>query len=205
MKKKIALLGDSIRMIYGRIIPDMFPDCEVVQPEENCRFAKYTLRGIFDWSEMLKGSAVIHWNNGLWDICNLFGDGTFSTLEEYLDNMVRIARLLKKITPNVIFATSTPVRDDNPYNSNADIKAFNDAVVPLLEKEGVVINDLFALLYDKRDGYILEEDKLHLTKAGADICAKKVAEEIAKMLNRESEEGGQVCDQLDFLKMYMPI
>ncbi len=203
--KKIALLGDSIRLSYGCAVAEMFPECELVQPEDNCRFAKYTFRMLFDWSDTIKGSNVIHWNNGLWDVCDLFGDGTFSTIDEYVENMVRIAKQLKKITPNVIFATSTPVRDDNPYNRNEDIKAFNAAVVPALEREGIVINDLFGLLYEKRNEYISAEDKLHLTKEGVAVCAKKVAEEIRKMLDSNVEDRGQVCEQQDFLKKYMPI
>lgn len=47
MKKKVALLGDSIRLIgYGQIVPQMLGEnYEVFQTEDNCRFAKYTLRG----------------------------------------------------------------------------------------------------------------------------------------------------------------
>ncbi len=205
MKTKIALLGDSIRLCgYGAPIVDMFPDCEVVQPDDNCRFAQYTFRMLFDWADTIKGSKVIHWNNGLWDVCDLFGDGTFSTLDEYVQNMVRIARQLKKITPNVIFATTTPVRDDNPYNSNEDIKAFNEAVVLALKKEGIIINDLFGLVYDKRNEYISAEDRIHLTKEGAAVCAKQVAAYIQEALDSDKGEG-QVCDQQDFLKKYMPI
>ena len=92
MKKKIALLGDSIRMIgYGTKVPEMLgEDYEVFQPEDNCRFAKYTLRMLFDYKDHLKDCEVIHWNNGLWDVSDLFGDGKlFSTDEEYVENMLR--------------------------------------------------------------------------------------------------------------------
>lgn len=71
-------------------------------------FAAYTLRGLHEWKEGLAGSDIIHWNNGLWDTCDLFGDGAFTPLDTYVETMVRIARLLKRITPNIIFATTTP-------------------------------------------------------------------------------------------------
>ena len=66
--KKVTLLGDSIRMIgYGPKVPQMLGDeYEVFQPDDNCRFVKYTLRGLFDWQDIIKGADVIHWNNGLW-------------------------------------------------------------------------------------------------------------------------------------------
>lgn len=51
MSKKVVLLGDSIRQIgYGKKVEELLkPDYEVWQPEDNCRFAKYTLRLIFDF------------------------------------------------------------------------------------------------------------------------------------------------------------
>ncbi len=48
--KKVVLLGDSIRLWgYGTKVPELLgKDYEVWQPEDNCRFVKYTLRGLFD-------------------------------------------------------------------------------------------------------------------------------------------------------------
>ena len=67
---KITLLGDSIRRSgYGQLVPQLLGnDFQVYQPEENCKFAKYTLRGLFDWQKDMEGSKIVHWNNGLWDI-----------------------------------------------------------------------------------------------------------------------------------------
>ena len=62
--KKVVLLGDSIRLWgYGTKLSEVLgQDYEVCQPEDNCRFAKYTLRGLFDWQDIIKGADVIHWN-----------------------------------------------------------------------------------------------------------------------------------------------
>lgn len=180
--KKVTLLGDSIRLIgYGTKVPELLgKDFEVFQPEENCRFAKYTLRMLFDLQENIKNSDVIHWNNGLWDICDLFGDGTFSSYEAYRADMLRIADLLLRITPNVIFATTTPVRDEHPHNDNADIARFNAAIVPELAAKGIAINDLYTTVYDRRAELIREDDLIHLNEEGIAICAKQVAECIRK-------------------------
>ena len=110
--KKVALLGDSIRLFgYGRLVPALLADkAEVYQPEENCKFAKNMLRMLFYKKEELKDCDVIHFNCGLWDVANIVGDGAlFSTDEEYVANVLRIAAALKRITPHVIFATTTPV------------------------------------------------------------------------------------------------
>ena len=173
---KVTLLGDSIRMIgYGTKVPELLgEDFEVFQPEVNCKFAKFTLRGLFDWEQQMAGSRIVHWNNGLWDICNLFGDGLFSTEDEYVQNMLRIADLLLKKYDKVIFATTTPVASENQYNSNADIERYNALIVPLLQAKGVIINDLHKLVSADIDRYICE-DHIHLSEEGIKVCSEQVA------------------------------
>ncbi len=176
--KKVVLLGDSIRLIgYGKKVPEMLGDAyQVWQSEDNCRFAKYTLRCLFDWREDIKDADIIHWNNGLWDTSTgLFDDGgkPFTSEEEYVDNMLRIAGELLKITPNVIFATTTPVDPEYIYNSNAVIRQYNAVLVPKLEAMGIRINDLHTVVNANIPEYICE-DQLHLTDAGAQACAERV-------------------------------
>ena len=177
---KISLLGDSIRMQYGPKVKEIFDGkFDVWYPEDNCRFAKYTLRGLFDWANDMDGSEIVHWNNGHWDLCNLFGDGSFSTEDEYIENMLRIADILLKRHKTVIFATTTPVLNTNPYNSNAVIARFNSIIVPKLEEKGIIINDLNSLLINDIEKYICS-DMIHLTDEGTELCAKQVAEYITK-------------------------
>ena len=94
--KKIVLIGDSIRQIgYGRPVAERLSgEYEVWQPGENCRFAKYTLRGLFDRRGDMKESRIVHRNNGLWDMCDLFGDGCFADKDEHFKTMLRIADIL---------------------------------------------------------------------------------------------------------------
>ena len=184
---KVTFLGDSIRFGagdqiagYGKRAAELLgPDFEVFQPNDNCRFAKYTLRMLFDYAEAIKGSRIVHFNCGHWDLCELFGDGTFSTEEEYADNLVRIARILKSRCDTVIFATTTPVLDANPYNKNSTICRFNEIAVEAMKREGVIINDLHALLADDKEKYILASDNIHLTSEGVEVCARAVANIVA--------------------------
>lgn len=179
--KKVTLLGDSIRMIgYGTKVPELLGDeYEVFQPEDNCRFVKYTLRMLFDFREQIKDSDVIHWNNGLWDISTgLFDDGLpFTSEEEFVENMLRVARELKKLGKRVIFATITPVHEEYVYNSNAVIRRYNEIIVPKLQEMGIEINDLYSLVSQDLYRYICE-DQIHLSKEGIDLCAKQVADMI---------------------------
>ena len=98
--KKIAFLGDSIRMGYAARTMELLGDgYEYFQPTDNCRFATYTKRLVWDHRAKLEGSEVIHWNNGLWDICNLWGDGCFTPLDEYIREMEGLARRLLPMLP----------------------------------------------------------------------------------------------------------
>ena len=109
----------------------------------------------------------------------------FTEKDEYVNTMARIAEILLRITPNVIFATTTPVLDGQAYNYTQRIKEYNEAVVPVLLKMGVVINDLFALVSEHADEYIKKEDKIHLNEQGTLEVAKRVADCIREVLNEK--------------------
>lgn len=189
---KVTLIGDSIRQSgYGKAVPRLLGEgFEVFQPSDNCRFAKYTLRGLFDWEKDMQGSKIVHFNCGLWDVCNILGDGKlFTSDEEYVDNMLRIADVLLGRYEKVIFATTTPVSLKNIYNKNEDIKRFNDILVPKLLEKGVIINDLYATVITDLDRFICN-DTIHLSEEGIDVCSKQVADIIldaAKELGIDSK------------------
>ena len=177
--KKVVLLGDSIRLIgYGTKVPALLgKEYEVFQPEDNGRFAQYTLRQLFDYGEQIKNCDVVHWNNGLWDVSDLFGDGYFTDPEDYKKTMLRIADILLSRSKRVIFATTTPVSDDYPYQTNQTIAMFNAAVVPALQSKGIVINDLFAAVYPRRRQLICD-DLIHRSEVGIEFCSRLVADAI---------------------------
>lgn len=187
---KVTLLGDSIRWIgYGKTVPELLGDeFEVWQPDDNCRFAKYTLRGIFEWAEQMNGSRIVHWNNGLWDVCDIFGDGkAFTSIEEYTENMLRIADLLLLKYEKVIFATTTPVWPEDKYNDNTVIEKYNNTIVPLLREKGVIINDLYTLVSKDIKRYI-SSDLIHLSEEGVKLCSDqtvKIIKETAETLSKD--------------------
>ena len=185
---KISLLGDSIRLIgYGKRTEELLGEgFEVFQPEDNCRFAKYTLRGLFDWAGGMEGSRIVHFNCGLWDICDIFGDGTFTGESEYVETMSRIADILLSRYDKVIFATTTPVSEKNKYNKNSDIIRFNELIVPVFREKGIIINDLYSLIASDIDGFICE-DTIHLSPEGIEAAARQVSE-IIKAVAAEIEE-----------------
>ena len=175
---KITLIGDSIRMQYeAKVREKLGAEFEIFAPAENCRFAKYNLRGMWDWKEDMAGSRIVHWNCGLWDICDIFGDGMFTSVEEYVATVSRIADILLSRHEVVIFATTTPVRANNPYNDNNEIIKYNEAIVPVLRKKGIIINDLHSLFINNTEKYV-SDDLIHLSDAAVDIAADAVADAI---------------------------
>lgn len=174
--KKIILLGDSIRLSYGNRVRELLgSDYTVWQPEDNCRFAAYTLRMLFDYKAQLEGADVIHFNCGLWDMCDLFGDGPFTPLEVYVEQMVRIAKILKTYAPVVIFATTTPPSPKMWGHDLDRVRAYNAAAMAALEPLGVLFDDLFTPVAEDIDRMI-SEDYLHASPYGVEILANRVAD-----------------------------
>ena len=173
--KKVVLLGDSIRLIgYGEEVEKRLSgDFSVWQSTNNDRYAKHTYREIVDLDQELADVDIVHWNNGLWDI-QIREDGEpLTPLSYYVYDMTRIAKFLKTRAKVVIFATTTPVNPDNETMHNAEIDAYNAAVVPVLRELGVVINDLNAAVSKNVPRYICE-DLVHLSAEGITLCASLV-------------------------------
>ncbi len=180
--KKLVLLGDSIRLIgYGAAVAAQLKDeFETWQPTDNCRFASYLLRMLFDEKDKIDGADVIHFNAGLWDICQLFEDDLpFTPIEEYKATLRRIAAVLKSYAPVVIFSTSTPCRPENGHNDNAVIRQYNAAAAQVLGQCGVIINDLYPVIDADMDRYIAA-DYLHLSEEGIAAAAASVTAVIRK-------------------------
>lgn len=175
---KVALFGDSIRMNYESEVRNLLgKGIDVVAPSENCCYSTYMLRVIFDMAQegKLEDFDVIHFNAGEWDVTPMPDGDVRNSLEVYTDNILRAARFLKTKAKTVIFATTTPTRDNHP-NRNEDIIKYNEAVVPKLKKLGIVINDLYSAVNENVEKYVRADDGIHLTPEGVAFCGKKVAE-----------------------------
>ena len=185
-KTKVVLLGDSIRLFgYGIKVPELLgEEYEVFQPTDNCRFSKYLLHTLIDYKKEIDEADIIHFNAGEWDVSREFSvDGrTFTSLDEYIDNITRIVNHLKAKNKKLIFATTTPVLPHHFANSNDDIIRYNEAIVPVLTEMGVVINDLYTLVNEAPEEYIRDDDAIHLNDKGINVTARQVAE-VIKAIN----------------------
>ncbi len=179
--KKVLLLGDSIRIGYQDYVKSHI-DADVYFPEENGRFAKYTLWGVHVWIRELGIPDIVHWNNGLWDVHHEAPRvEALTPLDEYIQTLGRIINELKRMGSAIIFATTTPVAPDAADRSNAEIDRYNAAAAELMAFHGIEVNDLNALVRQDMKNNICE-DKLHLSAQGYELCGRQVCDMIKKYL-----------------------
>lgn len=189
--KEVLLLGDSIRQYTQEKVKELLgEDYHISAPEENCRFSGYTLYMLPEWLQNFPKPDIIHWNNGLWDTSIRYSeDGCFTTKEEYISNLKKILRELKKTEAKIIFATTTPTdpkrANYNPHiiskTNNADIERYNEAAIELMKKEGIPVNDLYNVVLPNIPTYIRQDDLIHPTELGVEALAEKIADAIKKL------------------------
>jgi len=186
---KVLLLGDSIRISYQPHVARLLAGrATVVGPAENCQTSLYTLSSLNRWIDELGEPVVVHWNNGLHDAgTNPDRSPRQIPMAMYTDNLALILRRLRTITPDCVWATSTPVHPDYPCGDthwswrNEDIDRYNAAARAVMEEAEVPINDLHRRVWENRPQF-LSEDRLHLSEAGQRKCATDVAACISTFL-----------------------
>ncbi len=197
MAKKIMLLGDSIRMGYHMNVKELLEgEYEVIGPEDNGRFAAYTLWQANQLFKHNSDIALVHFNNGYWDM-NIESPMTepIHPIDEYKSFLRRIVELSRSCGAKVIFATTVPILEDGSAGDNtgvqgdinfknAWVKEYNSAAVELMNELDVPVNDLYSLC--KKDSRCYKcPDMLHLTDEGNQKCAEQVVENIRKVMNEE--------------------
>ena len=178
-KKRVMLIGDSIRLLYQDRVAELLGDgYEVVWPSENGRFCKYMLNELGRWFEACGEPDIIHWNVGLWDtsvVCK--EDGAFTPIPEFLKYVDFILRELRKKTDKVIFATITPVKEGSPNQKVEYIEEYNRQLIRFMRQNDCPINDLFALVNPEKERQIVP-DSIHISPEGDEVCAHTVADAI---------------------------
>ena len=190
--KKVFLIGDSIRMGYDKYVRNALSNAaEVYYPAENCRYSTNVLRFAHEWKNNAKcGDDVdlVHWNAGLWDVLELFGDQPLVPVDCYAQTVKRIHARLRLIFPNakIVFATSTSVNEElcskNFRRHNAVIEQYNAAAINALCYCDCEINDLYAITKNAPLSY--HSDFVHFyTDAGTELIGGKVLSVICKALD----------------------
>ena len=193
--KKVLLLGDSIRMGYQRfVMEELEGEYEVIFHSEIGRFAAFTMWQVNQMFKTHDDIALVHWNNGYWDM-NVEApmETAMHPIEEYLYYLRRIATYIKAQGAKVVFATTVPIlkagsapdltgtKGSINFSNEWAIK-YNNAAKTLMAELSVPINDLYELCYDEEKNHYKCEDRLHLSEEGSRRCAKRIAEVIREQL-----------------------
>ena len=190
--KKVLLLGDSIRMGYQQFVKEELDGkFEVRYPEDNGRFAAYTLWQVNQELKWNPDIELVHFNNGYWDM-NVEAPMTeaIHPVEEYVSFLRRIVALCRQCGAKVVFATTVPILEDGAAGDNTGVqgtinysnewvKTYNAAATKLMAELDVPVNDLYALCMQDDRRYKCE-DLLHLSEEGSRACAKQVAEYVRR-------------------------
>src|SRR5581483_9372410 len=151
---RVLLLGDSIRLGYAPLVAKKLAGkAEVISPAENGGDTANTLRLLDKW--LADGRPlVVHVNCGLHDL--KFGKKTQAHQvppDRYEANLKAIVERLRKATPHVVFATTTPILDDRHAGRKADfdrfdkdVKAYNERAVRVMLELGVPVDDLYRIV-----------------------------------------------------------
>ena len=195
--KKVVLIGDSIRMGYDKYVKEALNgSAEVYYPADNCRFAVYVLRYLHEWKNAGKwGDDVdlVHWNAGLWDVLELFGDVPMTNIDYYGELILRIYKRIRMLFPKakVVFATSTSVDEElaskDFFRHNSVIEKYNQKAIEVLKSTDTIINDLYSIT--KTLGRECHSDFVHYyTEKGRERIGGKVLSVICRELNISAKE-----------------
>ncbi len=180
-KPRVLLVGDSITGGYFDIVDE--------QLSSDVFLGRYTTSKFIsnpDFHAELKiilnryRFKVIHINNGLhgWDYSQ---DDYRRGLEELLDMLGRYAP-----ESTVIWGQTTPVRNQIDLNYldelNRQVIQRNQIAQEIMEKNNVVINDLYQLMIEHPEYY--RDDGLHFNQQGQELQGKAVSEIIKENLDR---------------------
>lgn len=183
---KVLIIGDSISIGYFEPTKQLLEGkAEVYHNPGN---AAHTRNGLAQLDAWLGDTPwdVIHFNHGLHDLkyVNAKGDmvspdtGTqLMSVDEYARNLEQIVQQLQKTHAKLIFATTTPVPAGANGRIEGDAERYNRAALPIMERYGVRVNDLYAFARPRLNS-IQQPHNVHFTDEGSRLLAQQVANSI---------------------------
>jgi lysophospholipase L1-like esterase/dienelactone hydrolase len=186
---KVLLIGDSIRLGYAPLVAKKLAGtAEVISVPAPIGDTTVVLKHLDEW---LAGKpAVVHFNSGLHDVKVDKAAKTHQVpVETYKRNLTTIVERVRKVTPLVVFANTTPIRDDRHAGRKAafdrfekDVSAYNAAATATMAGLGVAVNDLHRIVEDGGSETLLGRDGTHFTPAGNERLAEAVADCVRRQL-----------------------
>src|SRR5262245_13381878 len=183
----IVLIGDSIRMGYAPVVAEMLKDkANIVAAKGNGGDTTRVLANLDEWAIAQK-PAVVHFNCGLHDLkVSRTTKKLQVPIEDYEKNLRTIVdRLQKETKARLIFATTTPIRDElhakrkgDMDRHEGDVKRYNDVALKVMKEKGVEIDDLHAGVNKAGNEKRQRTDGTHYTENGCKTLAKAVVKSV---------------------------
>jgi lysophospholipase L1-like esterase len=193
---KVLIIGDSISIGYTKLVTDALKGKAIVtRPKANCADTRAGLKNLDKW---LEGGPwqVIHFNWGLWDLCYRNPESKIQgnrdkvngklavPLEEYEKNLETLVKRLEKTGATLIFANTTVVPEGEAGRIVGDDVKYNQAAARVMNKHGILIDDLHATTKAFGPEMFIEPGNVHYQPAGYAKLAAQVVSKIESVLKK---------------------
>src|SRR6056297_2487460 len=190
----VLIIGDSISIGYTPMVK------EGLQGKANVKHAPGnngdTRRGLANLNAWLGTEQwdVIHFNWGLHDLCYRNPkakrqgnrdkvNGVISVpIQQYEKNLDELVQRLKKSDATLIWATTTKVPEGESGRVFGDDVRYNAVAAKVMQKHGVVVNDLHQLSDSFPPELFTASGNVHYKKTGSAKLADQVIEAITQSL-----------------------
>lgn len=189
---RVLLLGDSISIGYTVPVRQMLRgQANVHRALTNCGPTTKGLEQLESWLGEAKWDAI-HFNFGLHDLKYIDDDGKRVPpesghiqvpIEEYGENLKRIAERLKKTGAKLVFCNTTPVPTGAHGRIPGDSREYNKVAADVIRSiGGIEVNDLFAFCESRLDKIQRPAD-VHFTREGSRQLAVQVVSKLREALS----------------------
>ncbi|MDG1131342.1 MAG: hypothetical protein P8N21_01485, partial [Opitutales bacterium] len=191
---RVVLIGDSISVGYTpEVIHQLQDKAFVSRAKANCGDTNRGLAALDSWLGNTKWD-LIHFNWGLHDLCyrnpevKKVGNrdkvnGTQSVpLKQYRKNLETLVLRLKKTGAKLIWASTTMVPEGEIGRFAGDELKYNKIAGEIMQKQGVLINDLHQLSSSFDRSLFRKRGDVHFTPQGSALLGQQVADHIGKAL-----------------------
>jgi acyl-CoA thioesterase-1 len=173
---RVLLIGDSISIGYTVTVQkELAGAANVHRIPENGADTANGLRNIDTWLGDSHWD-VIHFNWGLHDLKVTANGDRQVPVGAYEKNLEVLAERLKKTGARLVWASTTPVPEgkQNPPREAADVKTYNAAAKRVMDANGIVIDDLWAIALP-RIAEIQLPGNVHFNNLGWGVLGRQVA------------------------------
>ena len=186
----VYIIGDSISLGYTPVVAQLLDGraCVTHSPG-NAQYSSYGLRHLKTWLGNERFD-LIHFNWGCWDrhyldpaadplepsVTQFKRDGVRRTTpEQYAANLEAIVKILQPTGAKLIWAASTPLRDDGKLVCKPEeVAPYNAVAARVMSAHKIVINDLYTCALPELNR-LISTDGCHFTAEGCRHLGRQVA------------------------------